>query len=75
MTQNDGIADTFLVIGTDTVFYRYDIQSNNSYNHRPVVQFRVMKKNNYRFVLSVAADSMDFHAWNLAHIATNYGKT
>lgn len=72
-TTVDAVADSFLIVNNDTIFYRYDIQSNNPYNNKPVVQFRVMKNNSYRFGLAVAAESGEFHAWNLAHIETNYG--
>lgn len=72
-TNSDAVADSFLIVNTDTIFYRYEIQSNTPYNHKPVVQFRVMKSPAYRFGLAIAAESGEFHAWNLAHIETNYG--
>ena len=72
-TSSDAVADSFFIVNTDTVFYHYDIQSNNFYNNKPVVQFRVMKNSDYRFGLAVAAENCEFHAWNLAHIETNYG--
>ena len=72
-TTVDSEADSFLVVNTDTIFYHYDIQSNNPYNSKPVVQFRVMKNTAYRFGLAVAAENCQFHAWNLAHIESNYG--
>ena len=72
-TTIDAVADNFLVVNNDTIFYHYDIQSNNPYNNKPIVQFRVMKNTTYRFGLAIAAESGEFHAWNLAHIESNYG--
>lgn len=72
-TANDGVTDTFLIVGTDTIHYMCDIQSSNAYNHKPVVQLRVYKNTAYKFGIAVAADGGDFHAWNLAQIETNYG--
>lgn len=72
-TEEDVIVDTFMVVGTDTVRYMYNIQSSNQFNNKPIVQLTVFTNTHYKFGLAVAAESGHFHAWNLAHIETNYG--
>lgn len=71
--NNDGYVDTFLVSGTDTFIYNYDIQSANIYNQSPVVRLRAKKVSGYKFVLSVTAESGAFHAWNVAEVTKAYG--
>jgi len=70
---NDGYVDTFMLVGTDTLFYTYDIQSCNSFNQAPVVRLRVKKLNGYKFCLAVTATSGSFHAWNVAEVTKAYG--
>lgn len=70
--NNDGYVDTFLVVGTDTIIYNYDIQSASIYNQAPVVRLRV-KKSSYKFGLAVTAPAGTFHAWNVAELSKSYG--
>lgn len=65
--------DTFLVVNDDTLLYNIDIQSNNVYDHRPVVRLRVKQNSTYKFGLFAAADSGDFHAWDVAELSKAYG--
>lgn len=62
-----------LVVGTDTISYWAVIDATNPYNQKPEVDLMVAKESNYKFGLAVAAESGEFHAWNMALIESNYG--
>jgi len=70
---NDGYADTFLLVNDDTLFFNYSIISSSEYNQAPTVRLRVKRNNTYKFGIEVAAESGEFHAWNLAEITKAYG--
>ncbi len=72
-TNFDSNTDTFLLINSDTVRYSYTIESSNPYNNRPKALLTIFTNNKYKFAISVAAEEGEFHAWNVAHIETNYG--
>lgn len=66
--------DTFMVYENDTIFYRVAIEKTNPYNERPEVQLRIKQPNgNYKFALWVAAETGEFHAWNVAELTTGVG--
>lgn len=70
----DLLLDTFMVYENDTVFYHVSIEKTNPYNERPDVQLRIRQPNgSYRFVLYVAAETGEFHAWNVAELTTGVG--
>ncbi len=66
--------ESFLAIGTDTVFYNVEIISSDE-SGRPKVRLRVKKKNNtaWRMCLSFTAQEGTFHAWNVAELTTGVG--
>lgn len=72
-TEENRTLDTILVIDTDTLRYSCKIESSNEYNNKPIVQLTVFSNSKYKFGLAVAGEEGEFHAWNLAHIETNYG--
>ncbi len=72
-TSVDGVTDTVLIVGSDTIRYVCDVQSSNEYNHKPVVQLTVYRNGSSKMGIAVAAGGGEFHAWNLAQIETNYG--
>lgn len=71
--SNNCYVDTFVVVGSDTLAYNYEVKSTNIYNQAPSVRLRVKQSNAYRFGLAVTAESGDFHAWNIAELSKSYG--
>jgi subtilisin family serine protease len=66
--------DTFLVIGTDTVFYNLSMENANPLNNRPHARFRIKNTNTaYRIVLNVSATNGTVHAWNVTELTNGVG--
>ena len=71
---NNGYSDSILVIGTDTVFYNFTIDSANPLNHRPHMEMRVKNTNtSYNIVLSSFAPSGVVHYWNVVELSNGVG--
>lgn len=66
--------ENYLVINGDTIPYIVDIIANNEAG-RPQARLRVKKVSGsgWRFCLTAAGASGDFHAWNLAELTTGVG--
>lgn len=73
--DGDNYVESFLADGTDTIYYNIElIQSDES--GRPEARLRVKKNadnSTWRMGIVVAAQSGDFHAWNLAELTTGVG--
>ena len=70
----DRYVDTFLIYDSDTIFYNINIESENPYNHRPQVRFRVKTlPANYKCALYVTASEGTFHGWNVVELTTDVG--
>lgn len=66
--------DTFLVIGTDTVFYNLSMENANPLNNRPHARFRIKNTNTaYRIILNVSATDGTVHAWNVTELTNGVG--
>ncbi len=72
-TTGEGLVNSMLVVGTDTIRYWFEAEASNEYNFRPGVQLRVSKNAGHKLGLAVAANGGEFHAWNMALIETDYG--
>lgn len=66
--------ENYLVIDGDTIPYIVDIIASNE-AARPQARLRVKKvtRSGWRFCLTAAGASGDFHAWNLAELTTGVG--
>jgi len=66
--------DTFLVIGTDSVFYNLSADSSYPTNGRPHMRIRVKKQPaNYRVVLESTSLSGTVHYWNVTELSSDVG--
>lgn len=66
--------DTFLVIGSDTVFYNISAELANPLNQRPHVRFRIKNRNTaLRVALHVAAFDGTVHIWNVTELTNGVG--
>lgn len=72
--SGDLYEENYLVLEGDTIPYIIDIISSNEAG-RPQARLRVKKvtKNGWRFCLTAAGASGDFHAWDLAELTTGVG--
>lgn len=74
--SGDFYKDTLLVPQAgDTMYYNFHMEASNPYNARPQVRLRVKKTltNKYKWVLTVAAENGEFHAWNLIELTNDVG--
>lgn len=71
----DNYIDTFMCVGTDTVFYNIEITAETDVSLRPEVRLRVKKPTNttWKMGITVVADTGEFHAWNLIELTTDVG--
>ncbi|MDR1791924.1 MAG: S8 family peptidase [Bacteroidales bacterium] len=70
----DNQIDTFVIIGTDTLFFKVETDSCNIYNQSPNARLRVKKPTaNWHIALKVVATSGEFHAWNVAELSNGVG--
>lgn len=70
----DSHIENYFVLEGDTIPYIVDVIASNEAG-RPQARLRVKKvtKSGWRFCLTVAGASGDFHAWNLAELTTGVG--
>lgn len=69
-----GYHDSILVIGTDTVFYNYTIESAHPLNNRPMIWGRVKNTNtSLRIVMKSFAPSGKVHYWNVVELDNGVG--
>ena len=72
--SDNGYHDTFIVIGTDTVFYNYSIDSAHPNNNRPHQRLRVKNTNtSLRVALHSYASSGTVHYWNVVELSNGVG--
>jgi subtilisin family serine protease len=74
-TTNDvGYHDSIVVIGTDTIFYNYTIESAHVLNNRPMIWARVKNTNTALFVvMKTYASSGRVHYWNVVELDNGVG--
>ena len=74
-TNNDnGYHSDYLLVGTDTVFYNYAIDSAHPNNSRPHQRLRVQNTNtSLRVVLHSYASSGTVHYWNVVELSNGVG--
>jgi minor extracellular serine protease Vpr len=71
---DNGYHDTYLVTGTDTVFYNYSIDSAHPNNNRPHQRMRVKNTNtSLRIVLHSYAATGTVHYWNVVELSNGVG--
>jgi subtilisin family serine protease len=72
--SDDGYHDTYLLVGTDTVFYNYSIDSAHPNNNRPHQRLRVKNTNtSLRIALHSYASSGTVHYWNVVELSNGVG--
>jgi minor extracellular serine protease Vpr len=73
-TTLNAYVDTFMVSGTDTVWYNIAAESAHPLNNRPTVRFRVKNTNTaLRIMLLAKANSGRVHFWNVTELTTDVG--
>ena len=67
--------DTFIVIGTDTIFYNLSCDAAYPSNGRPQARLRVKRPSSsaYRIVLKAQSASGTVHFWNVTELTTDVG--
>lgn len=72
--SDNGYHDTYLLVGTDTVFYNYSIDSAHPNNNRPHQRLRVKNTNtSLRVVLHSYAATGTVHYWNVVELSNGVG--
>ncbi len=72
--SDNGYHNNFLVIGSDTVFYNYSIDSAHPNNNRPHQRMRVKNTHtSLRVVLHSYAASGTVHYWNVVELSNGVG--
>lgn len=71
---NNGFSDSIMVIGSDTIFYNFTIDSAHPQNNRPHMELRVKNTNtSYYVVLNSFAPSGTVHYWNVVELSNGVG--
>ncbi|MFK7786236.1 MAG: S8 family peptidase [Crocinitomicaceae bacterium] len=67
--------DTFIVVGTDTIFYNLSCDDAYPSNGRPQARLRVKRPSSsaYRVVLKAQSTSGTVHFWNITELTTDVG--
>ncbi|MBM3453039.1 MAG: T9SS type A sorting domain-containing protein [Bacteroidetes bacterium] len=66
--------DTFLVTGTDTIWYNISADSAHSLNNRPTMRLRVKNTNtSLKILLKSTAINGIVHYWNVTELTTDVG--
>jgi subtilisin family serine protease len=70
-----GYFDTFLVIGIDTIFYNFTIETAHPLNNRPHIRMRIKNTNtNLNIVMvSGAGGGGTVHYWNVVELSNGVG--
>ncbi len=70
-----GYIDTFLVIGIDTIFYNFTIETAHPLNNRPHIRMRIKNTNtNLNIVMvSGAGGGGTVHYWNVVELSNGVG--
>ena len=72
--SDNGYHDTYLIVGSDTVFYNYSIDSAHPNNNRPHQRMRVKNTNtSLRVVLHSYAATGTVHYWNVVELSNGVG--
>jgi|TARA_B110000208_G_scaffold152129_1_gene183878 subtilisin family serine protease len=72
--SDNGYHDTYLLVGTDSVFYNYSIDSAHPNNNRPHQRMRVKNTNtSLRVVLHSYATTGTVHYWNVVELSNGVG--
>ncbi|MFA7274461.1 MAG: S8 family peptidase [Crocinitomicaceae bacterium] len=73
LTTLSTVEDT-IIIGTDTLFYKLEMEAANPQNGRPHARFRVKNKNtSLRINLVATAAAGTVHFWNVTELTTDVG--
>lgn len=73
-TNDVGYYDSILVMGTDTIWYNYTIESAHALNNRPMIWGRVKNTNtSLRVVMKTFANSGTVHYWNVVELDNGVG--
>ncbi len=72
--ENFAYVDTFVVFGSDTVFYNISATDAYDFNNRPTMRLRVRERSNtYKVALRSFADAGTVHYWNVVELTNNAG--
>lgn len=72
--SDNGYHSNYLLVGTDTVFYNYSIDSAHPNNNRPHQRMRVKNTNtSLRVVLHSYAATGTVHYWNVVELSNGVG--
>ena len=72
--SDDGYHDSLIIVGTDTIFYNYSIDSAHPNNNRPHQRMKVKNTNtSLRVVLHSYASSGTVHYWNVVELSNGVG--
>lgn len=72
--SDNGYHSTYLLAGTDTIFYNYSIDSAHPNNNRPHQRMRVKNTNtSLRVVLHSYANTGTVHYWNVVELSNGVG--
>jgi len=72
--SDNGYHDSYLISGTDTIFYNYSIDSAHPNSNRPHQRLRVKNTNTaLRVVLHSYASSGTVHYWNVVELSNGVG--
>ncbi|CAG5080756.1 S8 family peptidase [Parvicella tangerina] len=73
-TTDVGYHDSIVVIGTDTIFYNFTIETAHSLNNRPMIWARVKNTNtSLRVIMKTYASSGTVHYWNVVELDNGVG--
>ncbi|MGJ8661170.1 MAG: S8 family serine peptidase [Bacteroidota bacterium] len=68
------LIDDIIVVGTDTIFYKLEMEAANAQNGRPHARFRVKNTHGaYRVILQATAPTGTVHFWNVTELITDVG--
>jgi minor extracellular serine protease Vpr len=66
--------DDMIIIGTDTIFYKVEMEAVNTQNNRPHARFRIKNEVvNYRVILQATSSAGTVHFWNVTELVTDVG--
>lgn len=73
-TYDVGYHDSILVMGTDTVFYNFTIETAHTLNNRPMIWARAKNTNtSLKVVMKTFANSGIVHYWNVVELDNGVG--
>lgn len=71
---HNGYYDSILLIGTDTVFYNFTVDTSHPLNNRPHITLKVKNTNTQlRIILKSFAQTGTVHYWNVVELTSGVG--